>query len=244
MRRVRFPDKVASNELDILRYFANLLNIMTPTGPSLLSIARRQRGVLLALLAVVALAGVNWVLRPDQAAKWLRAMLLPTLFWLGVTAWHLSMLKSLRRRGVEAEPAVTRYFGSVMGLVFATIAVPLFVRTGLEVWLVTGHGPDPDVARRIVGVAVSLVFIGVGNALPKILTPLSLLSLDRAELVTSARRFVGTAFVVLGLAMLVAFVGAPFGVAASFLRWAVVAGLVMLFGAIVWMNVRATRLEG
>ena len=218
---------------------------MESRDPTLLSIARRQRVVLVMLLAVVALAGVNWLLRPDEAAKWLRAMLIPPLFWLGQTAWHLSVLKAVRRRGVEDGSAVTRYFDSVMVLVLAVLVLPLFVRTVIELWLVAGHGPaHPDVAPRILGVAIGLVFVGAGNALPKILTPLSMLPLERAELVTSARRFVGTALVVLGLATMVAFVSAPFAVATVLLRWARVVGLGVLLGAAVWMNVRAGRLEG
>jgi len=217
---------------------------MTPSDPTLVSVARRQWLVLTLSLGVVALSAVNGLLRPDEAAKWLRAMLMPSLLWLGLTAWHRSMLKSLRRRGVEDESAVTRYFDTVMVLVFALIGLPLLVRTGVELWLVAGHPANPEIARRILGVAVSLVFIGVGNALPKILTPLSMLPLERAELVTSARRFVGTALVVLGLATLFAFVSAPFAFATALLRWGTVAGLGVLLGAVVWMNVRAGGLEG
>ena len=218
---------------------------MTRSDPTLFSVARRQWPAPVVLLVIAGLAGVNGLLRPDEAARWLRAMLMPPVLWLGLTAWHLSILKSLRRRGIEDESAVTRYFDSAMGLVLAVIALPLFVRTGVELWLVAGRGPaNPEIARRVLGAGVSLVFIGVGNALPKILTPLSMLPLERAELVTSARRFVGTALVILGLATLFAFVSAPFAVAAAFLRWALVSGLALLLGAVVWMNVRAGRLEG
>jgi len=125
MRRVESPDKMASEDLDTFRYFTNDLNIMTRSDPTLFSVARRQWPVLVVLLVIAVLARVNGLLRPDEAAKWHRAMLMPPLLWLGLTAWHLSMLKSLRRRGVEDESAVTRYFDSVMVLVFAVISVPI-----------------------------------------------------------------------------------------------------------------------
>lgn len=88
------------------------------------------------------------------------------------------------------------------------------------------------------------MFVIVGNALPKILTPLSLLPRQLAELVTAARRFAGTTLVILGLVAALAFLSAPLALAAAFLRWAMAAGLLAILGAIVWMNVAAARRKG
>jgi fumarate reductase subunit D len=88
---------------------------------------------------------------------------------------------------------------------------------------------------------VSAVFIFVGNALPKILTPLSMLSREQAELVTTARRFIGRVFVVFGLVTALAFLMAPVELAAALLKWATGSCLLTILGAVVWMNVTPTR---
>jgi hypothetical protein len=218
---------------------------MTPPGPSLLAIVRRQRTVLAVLPVVVSLAVVNWVLTPDEAWRWLRVMLTLPGLWLGMTLWHLASLASRRRRGIDDDSDVVRYFDSAVALMFVAVGLVQIVMLGLEIWVELGdHRADLDVERRVLGLAASAVFVIVGNGLPKILTPLSMLPRKQAELVTVARRFIGATFVILGLLTALAFVSASLELATSLLRWATGAGLLAILGGIVWMNLRAERQRG
>lgn len=197
------------------------------------------------LLAVLLLAFGNWILSPEEASRWLRAMLILPALWLMLTLWHWSALKSRRRRGIDDESAVMRYFGSAMSLLFVAVGLKLVVMLGLKMWVeIGGHHGDLDVERRIFGLASSAVFVIVGNALPKILTPLSMLPRELAQRVTTARRFVGTVFVILGLLTALAFLSAPLTFAGALLRWASVAGGLTILGAIVWMNLSGSRQNG
>ena len=223
---------------------ANFRSVMPRPAQTLATIVREQRIVWTMVLAVGLLALVNWTLRPDEALRWLRAMLTLPALWLLMTLWRLATLRSRRRRGTDGA-SVTRYFVSAMTLAFLPLGLVEIVALGLKIWSETGgHRVDLDVERRILGLAVSAVFVIVGNALPKILTPLSMLPRELAERVTAARRFLGTTLVVLGLLTALAFVWAPLALAANSLRWAAAAGLLAFVGAIVWMNVGAAGRKG
>ncbi len=156
-------------------------------------------------LAVLVLAGMNWIQAPEHALRWLRkALTLPAL------AFGIRQIALL----------------------------------GLEIWVRAGvHSADLEVERRILGLASAAVFIVYGNALPKILTPLSILPLRLAERVTSARRFVGTVWFALGVAMAIAFTAMPFTLAKALEHWSFIAGLTTIAGTIGWMNARPVEGE-
>jgi hypothetical protein len=216
-----------------------------PSIDALLTFIRQQRIVPAVLLAVILLAIVNWTLSPEQAQRWLRGMLILPGFWLILVFWHFSTLRSVRRRGIEDESGIRRYFGATMALLFIAVGFRQIVVLGLEIWVALGDRQSSlDVERRILGLASCAVFVFIGNALPKILTPLSMLPRQQAELVTVARRFVGKTFVVLGLATALAFLSAPLDIAAKLLGFAAAVGFLTILGAVVWMNVSAARPKG
>jgi hypothetical protein len=218
---------------------------MESTHPTLSAIVRRQKIVPIVLFAVVLLAFVNWILSPDRALHWLRVMLMLPVLWLGLTLWLRSTLGSLRRRGIEDVSAVRRYFDSAVSMAFLAVGVFQIVRLGLGIWVSQGdHGADLDAERRILGLASSAVFVIIGNALPKTLTPLAMLPVRQAELVTVARRFIGTTLVILGLVTALAYVSAPLAYARTLLKLAAGVSLVAVLSGIVWMNLSASRLEG
>ncbi|MGE0555564.1 MAG: hypothetical protein AB7R55_19190 [Gemmatimonadales bacterium] len=192
------------------------------------------------LVAVAALAAANWLLSPTQALRWLRAgLMLPTL-WLGMALWHRATRASLRRRGIDDDAGTAGYFGSAATLLVLAVGSWQIVALGLELHGAIGGQPgDLEMKRRALGLATSGVFVVVGNALPKILTPLSLLPRAHAALVTVARRFVGMTLVLIGLATAVAFLTAEVALATTALRWAAIVALVSIVGAIVWMNLAA-----
>jgi hypothetical protein len=201
--------------------------------------ALRERGLAAAVvLLVVLLAGVNWMVSPERAPRWLLGMLILPMLWLGMTLWYVWLRRSRPASSPDDARATRRYFVSALTLAAVSVGIWQIALFGLQIWVRFGdHGADLTFERRILGLASSAVFIVFGNALPKILTPLSILPLHLAERVTSARRFVGTTFVVLGLAMAMAFLMLPVASAKALAHWAVLGGGVTTLGAIVWMNI-------
>jgi len=203
----------------------------------------RQQGLAFAvMLAVALLAAANWLLSPEEASQWLRAMLVLPLLWLGLTLWHRWTLRSLRERHVDDEAAVTRYFGSTLSLLIVAFGIWRIAALSLEIWGRTGgQGADVELERRVLGIATGMFLIFIGNALPKILTPFSMLPPDLAARVTTARRFIGTTWFMLGLTTLLAFMVAPLGMAATLSWWTLGAGGGAMVGGIVWMNATPLR---
>ena len=177
--------------------------------------ALREQGLPAAIaLLVVLLGGANWMASPERAPRWLLGMLVLPLLWLGAMLWYVWLRRSRPASSPDDERATRRYFVSALTLAAVTIGIWQVAFFGLGIWVRFGdHGADLTFERRILGLASSAVFVVWGNALPKILTPLSILPLHLAERVTSARRFVGTTFVVLGLAMAMAFLMLPVAIA-------------------------------
>lgn len=213
-----------------------------PADRTILTILRQQKLAPVMVLAVALLAATNWILSPEEASRWLRNMLILPLLWLGLTLWHYRTLRSVRERKVDDESAVTRYFSSTLSLVIVALGILQIVTLSLTIWVRLGdHGADIEMGRRILGIATGLVWIIFGNTIPKILTPFAMLPPDLAARVTTARRFVGTAAVLLGLATIIAFLLAPLEIAQALFDWALVAGGLALVGAIVWMNLAPQR---
>jgi hypothetical protein len=67
---------------------------------------------------------------------------------------------------------------------------------------------------------------------------------EKAELVTVARRFVGTTLVILGLVLALAYLSAPLALATALLQYATGAALLTILGTIVWMNVKCREADG
>jgi lysylphosphatidylglycerol synthetase-like protein (DUF2156 family) len=196
------------------------------------------------MLAVALLAAVNWVLTPEDATRWLRAMLALPSLWLVLTLWRFFTLRSLRKPACDEAAAVTRYFAATLSLVVVGIGIWQVASLSIETWVrLADSGAHPETERRVLGVAAGAVLVFIGNAMPKILTPFSMLPPDLAARVTAARRFVGTSAVLLGSTTILAFLVAPTEIAGELLRWALGASAVAFVGAIVWMNLSPSRRE-
>ncbi len=213
---------------------------MEPQTPVIAHVGRRRESATLIVLLVALLAGVNWILSPEQALRWLRGLLILPLLWFGPTLWN-AWRRSRRGPSEAGETATERYFLSALTLIVLALGIVQATRFGFELWVRLGdHRPNLDGERRVLGLAASAVFIVIGNAVPKILTPLSLLPVHLAERVTSARRFLGRAMVIEGLVLALAFLTLPVGVARTLARWVTVGLLLIVLGAIVWMNAGPT----
>jgi hypothetical protein len=215
---------------------------MAPRAFSLLDLVRRQRLVVTTVLAVALLAGVNWIQDPAKAWRWLFGMLVLPMVLAGITLWYAWIRRS--RRLDDDEPTGRRYFHAALKLAALAVGIRQITLFGLLIWVRIGdHGADLEIERRILGLATAAVFVVFGNALPKILTPLSILPLHLAERVSRARRFVGTIWVILGVCLTIGFVAAPLTLAKALERWSSIAGMLTIVGAIVWMNAGPVRGE-
>jgi hypothetical protein len=211
--------------------------VLTQPTPSLLNVIRQQRLALAMVLAVMLLAGVNWILNPEDAGRSLGGMVTLPLLCLGVTFWYVRARRSARPSDADDESAMRRYFGAALTLAVLAVGFPQSARFGLNIWgHFGGHLGGPEFERRALGLTASAVYIVYGNALPKILTPLSMLPLHLAERVTRARRFVGAVWVVLGLVLAFAFLRMPLDVARALAPRVFIVSMVTVVGAIVWMN--------
>jgi hypothetical protein len=207
--------------------------------------ARQQRLALAIALSVSVLAAVNWALHPEEARRWFRAMLILPALWAGLTLWYHGTLRSLARRGVYDQSGARSYYTSAITLAFVAFGIPQIVRYGLRIWVeLLGSGADLDTERRILGLAGSATIIIVGNTLPKILTPFSMLPPGAASRQSAARRFIGLIWVMLGLTMALGFLLAPLTFAATLARWTFAGGMVAMLAAIIWMNTGPLAREG
>jgi hypothetical protein len=215
---------------------------VNPHPQFFVEVVRRQRFAVATVIAIVFLAGVNWVQDPHQAQRWLGQMLVLPIALAGVTLWFAWTRRSTGPS--DDAPATRRYFRATLTLVVLVVAIRQIAVLGLEIWVRYGdHGADLDLQCRVLGLASAAMFVVVGNTLPKILTPLSLLPLRLAERVSSARRFVGVIWVVLGVVLTIGFVATPLAFAKTLERGAYVAGLLTILGAVVWMNAYPARGE-
>lgn len=209
---------------------------MTISADALPRPTSHHRLVVIVMTLVGALAAANWIVNPDRAWHWLRGMVSLPLCWAALTLCGHWMLRSRARRGLDDSQAVRAYFGQVASFMFVTAGLFHAVRLGLELWVWLTHPPTLETPNRLLGLAIGAFLVVLGNGLPKILTPLSMLPPGGAARQTAARRFIGFMWVVCGLTAAGAFVLAPLDFARQVRTWALVTcGVAMLVG-IVWMN--------
>lgn len=211
-----------------------------PGQPASESSGRTLLAAVLVLVAV--LNGVNWILDPSRAMRWLRYMLELPLAWLVLTVYQRWTLRSRARRGLDDEAAVRRYFDSAFIPLLVLVGGVYIVRSCLIIWTTAGSG-NADTARRLLGLAASAFIIALGNGIPKIVTPLSMLPPGGAMRQEAARRFVGLVWVLLGLAMAAAAFLAPVELVSVLNRWLIGACLLTVLAAVIWMNAGPLRRE-
>ena len=178
------------------------------------------------VLGGAGLAAWNWVLRPDRAFAWGSAL---ALFGCMAAALALTW-----RRPAD-DSAGSRAAGSIQsGIVFAG----LIMLASLVGALATARGAlhDADFARRASMVVVGMFFAATGNAMPKMLTPLSRMRCDPAR-VQAFQRLSGWIWVLAGLGYALAWVVLPLPLADS-VSLAVIVSAMLL---IIWQLVRLRR---
>jgi hypothetical protein len=175
-----------------------------------------------------ALAAANWYLRPERGRSWAMALLLLTC--VAVLSWL-----ALRR---SSAPAVRRDVADAIqyahaGIVFGTLI--MVVSLGVKLAGTLGMVGDAHLPQRLTMVLLGTYFAFTGNALPKILTPLSEPQCDGAS-AQAVQRFTAWTFVLTGLAFAVAWLVWPPDVAEP-------VSLALLAGGALAVMVRAVRLK-
>jgi hypothetical protein len=139
--------------------------------------------VLLALSA--GLAGANWFFWPERAAAW---------------ATELAVIGGLAV--VFASVARSRS-GDAIRRAIAFAGLMLAIALSLKLAAALGAAAHDDVAQRATMVVLGAFIVVTGNALPKMLTPLSVLRCDAVR-AQAFHRFAGWSWVLSGLALSVA----------------------------------------
>ncbi|MGA7521682.1 MAG: hypothetical protein WBW84_04325 [Acidobacteriaceae bacterium] len=151
---------------------------------------------LLALSAALAIG--NWWLRPDRAPAWATALIF--IGCMGLLWFRDS------RRSAEDGARGRREDQIRVAIVFA--ALMLLVSLGNRLAIASGAASNPDFARRALAAIAGAFLAFLGNAMPKMLTPLAGMYCDPAR-AQAARRFAGWTWVLAGVTVCVAWLALP-----------------------------------
>jgi hypothetical protein len=197
----------------------------------------------LAIIMIVAiLAACNWFFQPDAAWVWIRAMLFLPVIWGCMTLFKRWVLRIRSPRpGDESVRRYSEAAGRFFLLLIAAIGVLQTISLSFKLAAILGFEAGPEFPGRIKILGVGIVSILIGNALPKILTPQSLLPEGGALRITTARRFVGWTWVLLGLVTALISIFLPFDLVKLAGKWMFIGGMLAILGAIVWINLGPRR---
>ena len=144
----------------------------------------------------VVLAAGSWYVDPGRGRSWTAALLL--LGFLALVLWV-----DVRRSHPDKHRAAADYIRK--GVVFG--ALVMAVSLGARLAHKLGVGGGADLSQRLTMVILGVFFAFTGNALPKLLTPLSGTQCDATA--QAVRRFAGRAWVLAGLAYAIAWLVLP-----------------------------------
>ena len=165
-----------------------------------------RAGSALPLLGIV-LALANWNAQPDRAWAWSAAIVASVVM---VIVRHLSQLAVRRSSG---DAASARSFASVTGAVTFG-ALIMVVALALTLAQTYGVVNDPDSGRRITMAIIGASLAAFGNALPRMLPPVSSMQ-DNAARVQAFQRLAGWTWVLGGLGFATAWLALPIDAALS-----------------------------
>lgn len=150
-------------------------------------------------LPVAALGGVNWYLEPQSALTWMIALGTMGAIWICVAL-------------IERVRPFSAYSDTERGFFVASVTTAAIVITlALMLKLVETLGvQNIAMMERIFGVGMGGVLIVVGNAMPKILAPLTAKRCSPVQAQT-LQRFAGWVFVVAGIAYAASWAFLPHG---------------------------------
>jgi hypothetical protein len=163
------------------------------------SITGRAAAALPIIGIVLALA--NWNARPSAALAWAAAIV---MFAVMVVARHYSQLAFRRSSGDV--PSVR----SLASVTSAVVVGALMMIIPLAVTLAHAYGlvDDPDSGRRMTMILFGAYFAATGNALPRMLPPVSSMQCDGAR-VQAFQRFAGWTWALCGVGFAAAWLALP-----------------------------------
>ena len=149
----------------------------------------------------IALALANWNARPDAAWAWAAAIV---MFLVMVVVRRRSQLAFRRSSG---DAASVRSLASVTG---AVVFGALMMIIPLAVTLAHAYGvvDDPDSGRRTTMIILGAYLAVTGNAIPRMLPPVSSMQCDGAR-VQAFQRLAGWTWVLCGLGFATAWLALP-----------------------------------
>jgi hypothetical protein len=155
------------------------------------------------LLALgIVLAAGNWYLEPARIRSWRAALLVLAV---------MAVLLLVTQRRVSAAAAARQTADSIRGaIVFA--ALMMVVSLSVKLGQALGLAGDSDLSQRLAMVIMGVFLMFTGNAMPKMLTPLSVMQCNGAK-TQMFQRFAGWTFVLAGLAFAVAWLTLPSDIA-------------------------------
>ena len=174
------------------------------------AVTRYVTPALLALGAILSIA--NWYLTPERSRAW--AITLAFLVFLVVPLWIARRLRS------SGQPA-----GWISGGV-ALAALMLVIGLSGKLAHALGVIDDQDLSRRLTSALVGVFLAAIGNATPKMLTPLSAKACDGAR-TQAFQRFSGWTWFMAGLTYAMVWLVLPIDVAKP-LSMVVILGAVFL----------------
>jgi hypothetical protein len=187
-------------------------------------------GAALPLVGIV-LALANWNARPEAAWAWTAAVL---MFVVMVIVRHFSQL-AFRRSSKDV--ASVRSFTSVnSAVVFGALmmVIPLAVTLAYTYGLVD----DPDGGKRAAMIILGAYLAATGNAIPRMLPPVSSMQCNGAR-VQAFQRFAGWTWVLGGLGWATAWLALPIDAAGPVSMAAVVAAMIVTIGQL--LRLRRSR---
>jgi len=172
------------------------------------------------LLLVICLGGWMWYLQPEHSWMWAVSMFMLPAAW-GVLALSMntnSSFPTTEQKWIRLKSVLTG-----AGLILA-------IALGLA--LLSSHGiVDRTFSKRTTGIILGLVVVVYGNAIPKMLTPLTAAKCSPAK-EQSLHRFTGWTFVLSGLGYSVAWLFMPLDHARSVAMLVMGAGLLVVLARV------------
>ena len=174
------------------------------------------------------LAGGNWYLQRERAVTWMAA-----IATMAVLALVWGCLTLVFRR--SKDEGAWRHADASLRSGIAFGALILVCSLAVKLAAALGAIDDPDLSRRTANVIAGAVLVYVGNGLPKMLTPLSVLQCDGAR-AQAFQRFAGWTWVLSGLAFATAWMVLPIGLAKPVSLVVLVSGMVIVVAEVVRMS--------
>jgi hypothetical protein len=179
---------------------------------------KAQAAAALPLVGIV-LALANWSARPDAVWAWAAAIV---MFVVMAIARHRSRLAFRRSSG---DAASVRAFAAVTG---AVVVGALMMVIPLAVTLAHAYGAveDPDSGRRTTMIIFGLYFAATGNAMPRMLPPVSSMQCNGAR-VQAFQRIAAWTWALCGLGFATAWLVLPIDGAEAVSMTLVVAAIIL-----------------